>query len=146
MSENMSDYEKVEKLLEEYREINIDIEGLEYQIKIEGVKGLTYNDMPGSPLPNNNSSVEQELIKIDKLKTDKLVLEIKKEGIDRVLKLLNNFENALIKYVYFDKLKYKEIENKLNMSKTGIVYNKDKIINDKLIKYFYKFNLIQNKN
>lgn len=142
MSEELTDYQKVEELLEEYREINIDIEGLEYQIKIEGIKGISYTDMPGTPLPSNKSSVEQELIKLDLLKSDMLALEIKKEGIDRVLKLLNEFENKLIKYIYFDKLKYKEIENKLNMSKSGIVYNRDKLINDKLIKYFYKFNLI----
>lgn len=142
MSKELTDYEKVEKLLEEYREINIDIEGLDYQIKVEGIKGLSYNDMPGSPLPSNRSPIECELNKIDKLKGDKLHLEIKKEGIDKVLKQLNEFENKLIKYIYLDKLKYKEIENKLNMSKTGILYNKDKLINDKLIKYFIKYNLI----
>lgn len=142
MSEELTDYEKVEKLLEEYREINIDIEGLEYQIKVEGVKGLSYNDMPGSPLPSNKSSIEIELNQIEKLKCDKLHKEIKKEGIEKVLKMLSDFENKLIKYIYIDKLKYKEIEKKLSMSKTGIIYNRDKLINDKLIKYFRKYNLI----
>lgn len=142
MSEELTDYEKVEKLLEEYREINIDIEGLEYQIKVEGVKGLSYNDMPGSPLPSNKSSIEIELNQIEKLKVDKLHKEIRKEGIEKVLKMLSDFENKLLKYIYIDKLKYKEIEKKLSMSKTGIIYNRDKLINDKLIKYFRKYNLI----
>lgn len=142
MSEELTDYEKVEKLLEEYREINIDIEGLEYQIKVEGVKGLSYNDIPGSPLPSNASPVEIQLNNIEKLKGDKLHKEIKKEGIEKVLKMLSDFENKLIKYIYIDKLKYKEIEKKLSMSKTGIIYNRDKLINDKLIKYFRKYNLI----
>lgn len=142
MSEELTDYEKVEKLLEEYREINIDIEGLEYQIKVEGVKGLSYNDMPGSPLPSNKSSIEIELNQIEKLKGDKLHKEIRKEGIEKVLKMLSDFENKLLKSLYIDKLKYKEIEKKLSMSKTGIIYNRDKLINDKLIKYFRKYNLI----
>lgn len=142
MSEELTDYEKVEKLLEEYREINIDIEGLEYQIKVEGVKGLSYNDMPGSPLPSNKSLIEIELNQIEKLKVDKLHKEIRKEGIEKVLKMLSDFENKLLKYIYIDKLKYKEIEKKLSMSKTGIIYNRDKLINDKLIKYFRKYNLI----
>ena len=136
----MNNYEKVEKLLEDYAELNI--KGLEYQIKVEGVKGISYNDMPGSPLPSNKSSIEQELIKIDELKKDKIRLEIKKEGIDNVLNLLSKFEKDLIKYIYIDKLKYKEIENKLSMSKTAIIYNKNKLINDKLIRYFCSFNLI----
>lgn len=138
----MNNYEKVEKLLEDYAELDINIKGLEYQIKVEGVKGISYNDMPGSPLPSNKSSIEQELIKIDELKKDKIRLEIKKEGIDNVLNLLNKFEKDLIKYIYIDKLKYKEIENKLSMSKTAIIYNKNKLINDKLIRYFCSFNLI----
>jgi DNA-directed RNA polymerase specialized sigma subunit len=138
----MNNYEKVEKLLEDYAELDINIKGLEYQIKVEGVKGISYNDMPGSPLPSNKSSIEQELIKIDELKKDKIRLEIKKEGIDNVLNLLSKFEKDLIKYIYIDKLKYKEIENKLSMSKTAIIYNKNKLINDKLIRYFCSFNLI----
>lgn len=138
----MSEYEKVEKLLKEYAELNIDIEGLEYQIKVEGVKGISYSDMPGAPLPNNKSLVETELEHINKLKNEKLMLEIRKEGIENVLKMLNDFEQNLIKYVYIDKLKYSEIESKLNMSKTGILYNKNKLINNKLIQYFSKYNLI----
>lgn len=139
----MSDYEKVEELLREYAELDIDIKGIEYQIKVEGVRGISYNDMPGAPLPSNKSSIEQELNRIEKLKKDKIDLEIKKEGIDNILNLLSDFENKLIRYIYIDKLKYKEIENKLSMSKTGILYNKDKLINNKLIKYFNKYDLIR---
>lgn len=131
----------VKVVLNEYREINIDIEGLEYQIKTEDIRGVSYSDMPGSATPNNKSSVESSILKIEKLKKDKLALEIKKEAIDNILNRLSEFDHNLIRFIYIDKMKYKQVENKLNMSRSGIINNQKRIMCE-LYKNFIKFNLI----
>ncbi|WP_195251848.1 hypothetical protein [Romboutsia sp. 1001713B170207_170306_H8] len=137
----MSDYEKVEKLLEEYRNINIDIKGIELDIKEEGLKGISYNDMPGAPLPSNKSVVEISQLNIEKLKSDKIALEIKKEKIDNMLNALNSIELKIIKYRYVDKLIFKEIGYKVNMNADYLV-TKNKSIIEKLVPYAKRFKLI----
>lgn len=141
MSENMSDYEKVIELLKKYREITIDIKGLELDIKEQGLRGVSYNDMPGSPLPNNVSPVEISMHSIERLKIDKSVLEIKKEKIENMFKALNNTEVRIIKYRHVDKLMFKEISYKVNMNADYLV-TKHKDIIEKLIPYAIRFNLI----
>lgn len=141
MSKELTDYEKIEELLKEYREINIDIKGLELEIKEQGLKGISYNDMPGSPLPSNRSTVEIAQLNIEKLKNDKITLEIKKEKIENMLKALNNIEVKIIKYRYVDELIFKEISYKINMNADYLV-TKNKTIIEKLIPYAKRFKLI----
>ncbi|WP_195238650.1 hypothetical protein [Romboutsia sp. 1001285H_161024_C4] len=137
----MTDFEKVEKLLEEYRNINIDIKGIELDIKEQGLKGASYSDMPGAPLPSNISVVEMSQLKIEKLKSEKIALEIKKEKIDNMLHALNNIELKIIKYRYIDKLIFKEIGYKVNMNSDYLV-TKNKSIIEKLVPYAIRFKLI----
>lgn len=141
MSENMSDYEKVIELLKKYRELTIDIKALELDIKEQGLRGVSYNDMPGSPLPSNTSPVEISLNKIERLRIDKGSLEIKKEKIENIFKVLNNTEVAIIKYRHIDKLMFKEISYKVNMNADYLV-TKHKEIIEKLIPYALRHNLI----
>lgn len=137
----MTNYNKVEELLEEYAELDIEIKGLEYQIKIEGVKGISYNDMPGAPLPSNKSPIENELNKINKLKNDKLCLEIKKEAIDNMLRKLDESEHKLITLKYIKKLSNLQIASQMHMHENS-VSNKKKNILIKLYPYAKNHKLI----
>lgn len=138
----MTDYDKVEQLLENYANLDIDIKGLECMIKIEGLKGISYNDMPGSPLPSNKSSVEIEFNTITKLKNDKIALEIKKEAIENILRILDNTEHTLIKLKYINKLTNQQIAQRLYMHENS-VSNKKKSILIKLVPYAIKNRLIE---
>ncbi|WP_419749314.1 hypothetical protein [Terrisporobacter petrolearius] len=137
----LNNYEKVEKLLEKYAEIDIDIKALEYQIKIEDIKGLSYNDMPGSPIPSNASPVEIQLNNIENLKIDKSILEFEKDSIDNMLRVLDDTEKTLIKYKFINKLQYKQIAPKMNMNQDYLAEKKSRII-DKLIPYALRYKLI----
>lgn len=138
----MTDYDKVEQLLENYANLDIDIKGLECMIKIEGLKGISYNDMPGAPLPSNKSSVEIEVDNINRLKNDKIALEIKKEAIENILRILDNTEHTLIKLKYINKLTNQQIAQRLYMHENS-VSNKKKSILIKLVPYAIKNRLIE---
>lgn len=138
----MSDCDKVDKLLKEYAELDIDIKGLECQIKIEGLKGISYNDMPGAPLPSNKSPIEQELNNIEKLKNNKLYLEIKKESIENILRVLDDSEKEIVKLIYIDKLQNIQIAKRLHMHEVSISYKKKNIL-IKLVPYAIKNKLIK---
>lgn len=138
----MTNYNKVEELLEEYALLDIEIKGLEYQIKIDGLKGMSYSDMPGSPLPSNKSSVESELNTINRLKNEKLYLEIKKEAIENMFRILNDLELNIIKLRYLNNLQFKEIAMKVDRTEQYLVGKRKSIINKKLIPYAIKHKLI----
>lgn len=140
MSE-LTNFDKVEKLLEKYAEIDIDIKGLEYQIKIEGVKGISYNEMPGAPLPSNKSPIEMQLNNIEKLKRDKQILEYEKDAIENIFRVLDDTERKLIDYRFIKKLQYKEIACKMNMNSDYLAEKKGRIIT-KLIPYALRHKLI----
>lgn len=141
MSINKEEYDKVEKLLEEYAKLDIDIKGYEYQIKVEGVKGVSYDDMPGAPLPSNKSPIEIQLNTIDKLKSDKLHLEIKKEAIENIFRALTKTEKELLEYKYIQGLDNQQIGDKLHLHENS-VSNKKKTILIKLYPYAIKHRLI----
>lgn len=137
----MNNYEKVEKLLEDYAELDINIKGLELDIKEEGLKGVSYNDMPGSPLPSNRSPVEIGLNNIEKLKREKITLEIRKEKIENILMILDDRERTLIDLKYIKKLSNQQIAKQLYMHENS-VSNKKKTILMKLEPYAIKRKLI----
>lgn len=137
----MTNYDKVIELLKQYRELTIDIRALELDIKEQGLTAITYNDMPGSPLPSNVSPIEINLNNIEKLKIDKSSLEIKKEKIENIFNALNEIELKIIKYRHVDKLMFKEISYKVSMNADYLV-TKHKEIIEKLIPYALKYNLI----
>lgn len=137
----MNNYEKVEKLLEDYAELDINIKGLELDIKEEGLKGVSYNDMPGAPLPINRSPVEIGLNNIEKLKREKITLEIRKEKIENILMILDDRERALIDLKYIKKLSNQQIAKQLYMHENS-VSNKKKTILMKLEPYAIKRKLI----
>lgn len=137
----MNNYEKVEKLLEDYAELDINIKGLELDIKEEGLKGVSYNDMPGSPLSSNRSPVEIGLNNIEKLKREKITLEIRKEKIENILMILDDRERTLIDLKYIKKLSNQQIAKQLYMHENS-VSNKKKTILMKLEPYAIKRKLI----
>lgn len=136
----MTNIEKIDELLKKYNELDIDIKGIELQMKIEGVKGVCYDDMPKAS-NSKHSSVECELNRIEKLKNEKLHLEIKKEGIDNMLRILSDDELKLIKLRYFKGLEYRDIAFQLNMNDNYLVNKRTRILN-KLIPFALKHKLI----
>lgn len=142
MSITKEEYEKVEELLEKYAKLDIDIKGYEYQIQTENIKGVLYNEMPGSPLPSNLSPVEQQMRVIEKLKIDKSILEIRKEAIENIFRILDNTERELIKLKYLQKLSNIQIAKQLHMHENSVSAKKKTVL-IKLYPYAIKYKLIK---
>lgn len=136
----MTNIEKIDELLKKYNELDIDIKGIELQMQIEGVKGVCYDDMPKAS-NGKHSSVESELNKIEQLKNEKLHLQIKKEGIDNMLRILSDDELKLIKLRYFKGLEYRDIAFQLSMNDNYLVNKRTRVLN-KLIPFALKHKLI----
>ena len=136
----ITDFDKVELLLEKYGKLDIDIKAKEYEIQSEGLKAVNYDQL--TQTTNNNSSpVESQLHTIEKLKNEKLDLEIKKEAIENLFLVLNDLEREFIMYNYVEQLTYKEISNKIGLCAEYLPNKKTNIIN-KLIPYAKKYRLI----
>lgn len=142
MSISKIEYEKVEKLLEKYAELDIEIKAYEYQIQTENIKGVSYSDMPGAPLPSQLSPIEQQARTIEKLKSDKLVLEIRKEAIENIFRILDDTENKLIKLKYLQKLSNMQISKQLHMHENSVSAKKKTVLM-KLYPYAIKYNFIK---
>lgn len=133
--------DKLEELLSEYKEIDIEIRDLNYRIYSEDIKGATYDDMPKSPNSNTNSSVESSLIMIEKLKRNIKELENKKNRIENLLDILNDRDKTILRMYYVNDLTLRDISFKLDLSDKYVSSKKNKII-DRLVPYAYKYGLI----
>ena len=136
----MTKYELVDKLMKEYANLDIEIKGLECLIKTEGIKGMFYDDMPKSPNLNTSSPVENTLNILDKLKNDKMILEIKKESIENMFKLLDKLEYDIMKFKYMNNMTNYQISKMLYVHE-NTVSKKSKIIVDKFYKYGTRYML-----
>lgn len=135
-------YKKVDQLLKNYSEINMSIKDIEIRMKISGIKENYLTDMPGDPNRNITSGVETELYKIERLKNEKLYLEIKKECIENILNILDEVEYKMIKDRYINKLTNTVIANKMYMSDASVSLKFKRILT-KLVPYALRFNLIE---
>lgn len=133
--------DKLEELLSEYKEIDIEIRDLNYRVYSESIKGVTYDDMPKSPNLNTNSPVENSLIKIEKLKRDIKELENRKNRIENLLDLLNDRDKTILRMYYINDLTLRDISFKLDLSDKYVSSKKNKII-DSLVPYACKYGLI----
>lgn len=133
--------DKLEELLSEYKEIDIEIRDLNYRVYSESIKGVTYDDMPKSPNLNTNSPVENSLIKIEKLKRDIKELENRKNRIENLLDLLNDRDKTILRMYYINDLTLRDISFKLDLSDKYVSSKKNKII-DRLVPYACKYGLI----
>ena len=73
----MTDIEKVEELLNEYKILKLEIEAIDINIKCIGQKGMNYTCMPSSK--NITDGVHNNYSELEKLKNDKFDKEIKIE-------------------------------------------------------------------
>lgn len=136
----MSKFEKLEEILYKYKEYEVELKGIELDIKEIGSVAMRYDDMPTSH--NISSPVESNYDKLERFKIDKLCIEIKKEKIDNMLRLLNDYELKLIKMRYFDKLESREIARRLNIHETTLYKKRRAIFDNKLIPFAERFKLI----
>ncbi|MCR1822410.1 hypothetical protein NSA58_06390, partial [Terrisporobacter sp. DSM 29186] len=93
----MTDIEKVEELLNEYKILKLEIEAIDINIKCIGQKGMNYTGMPSSK--NITDGVHNNYSELEKLKNDKFDKEIKIEQIDNMLKRLTEEEYKIIKLI-----------------------------------------------
>lgn len=143
MSECITNYEKVEKLLEYYRLIDIDITGLELELKLEGVSGVSYDTENVNPNVNTSSSVENRLQREDKLKSDIFKLEVKKEQMRNMFKLLTAQEEKIIKLRYFEGKEWIDIADVLDVCVDTALRKRKEAINNKLIPFCLRYKLIK---
>ncbi|HBF6677268.1 TPA: sigma-70 family RNA polymerase sigma factor, partial [Clostridioides difficile] len=110
----VTDYEKLEELLNSYSNLDIEIREIELKVRGSSLRGIELNGMPKGN--NVSSPIENELIYVERLENEKIYLQIKKESINNMLNLLDDFEKNLIELRYFKKLQYKQISYELNIS------------------------------
>lgn len=137
----MTKYKEVEDLLENYSKLEVEIKGIECLIKAEGLKGIFYDDMPKSPNINTSSPVEGTLYKLDRLRNDKLRLEIKKESMDNMFKLLTRLEYDIMKLKYIEGLSKSKIARELDIHE-NTVSKRHKDILEKCNSYCIRYKLI----
>lgn len=111
---------------------------------IIGVKGLQYSDMPKSSTNINKNEPEAAVLKQDEIKEQidrqrKRMLEVMME-ITEVTEILpfDAMERAIIEYRHIDCLSWKEVCEKMNLSRTPCTkyYRKgiEKLVKDQRVK------------
>ena len=140
MTKKLTNFEKLENVLYEYSNYEVEIQAIELDMKEIGQIGITYSDMPR--IGNLGSPVESSYNKLEDLKIDKLCLELKKERIDNMLRLLNDSELKIIKLRYFEKLESREIARRLNVHETTLYKRRCAIFEKKLIPFAERFKII----
>lgn len=133
--------DKLEELLNEYKEIDIEIRDLNYRINSENIKSVIYSDMPKSPNSNTSSSVESSLVKIEEFKKQINDLETKKNRIENLLDILNDRDKIILRMYYIDDFTLRDIAFKLDLSDKYVSSKKNKIV-DKLVPYATRYGLI----
>lgn len=133
--------DKLEELLNEYKEIDIEIRDLNYRINSENIKSVIYSDMPKSPNSNTSSSVESSLVKIEEFKKQINDLETKKNRIENLLDILNDRDRIILRMYYIDDFTLRDIAFKLDLSDKYVSSKKNKIV-DKLVPYAMRYGLI----
>ena len=140
MTKKLTNFEKLENVLYEYSNYEVEIQAIELDMKEIGQIGITYSDLPR--IGNLGSPVESSYNKLEDLKIDKLCLELKKERIDNMLRLLNDSELKIIKLRYFEKLESREIARRLNVHETTLYKKRCAIFDKKLIPFAERFKII----
>ena len=140
MTKKLTNFEKLENVLYEYSNYEVEIQAIELDMKEIGQIGITYSDIPR--IGNLGSPVESSYNKLEDLKIDKLCLELKKERIDNMLRLLNDSELKIIKLRYFEKLESREIARRLNVHETTLYKRRCAIFEKKLIPFAERFKII----
>lgn len=140
MTKKLTNFEKLENVLYEYSNYEVEIQAIELDMKEIGQMGITYSDIPR--IGNLGSPVESSYNKLEDLKIDKLCLELKKERIDNMLRLLNDSELKIIKLRYFEKLESREIARRLNVHETTLYKKRCAIFDKKLIPFAERFKII----
>lgn len=140
MTKKLTNFEKLENVLYEYSNYEVEIQAIELDMKEIGQIGITYSDIPR--IGNLGSPVESSYNKLEDLKIDKLCLELKKERIDNMLRLLNDSELKIIKLRYFEKLESREIARRLNVHETTLYKKRCAIFDKKLIPFAERFKII----
>ena len=140
MTKKLTNFEKLENVLYEYSNYEVEIQAIELDMKEIGQIGITYSDIPR--IGDLGSPVESSYNKLEDLKIDKLCLELKKERIDNMLRLLNDSELKIIKLRYFEKLESREIARRLNVHETTLYKKRCAIFEKKLIPFAERFKII----
>ena len=132
---------KLEGLLYEYKDIEIEIKELELRIESEDIIGVTYNDMPSSPNVNTSSSVEQSAVTLENLRRKIIYLSNKKKRIENMLLLLSDRDKIIVEMYYFKDYSLRDIAFKLDLNDNYISRRKAYILN-KLVPFAVRHRLV----
>ncbi|MBA4510205.1 RNA polymerase subunit sigma [Clostridium sporogenes] len=147
MEYKKNDIAKLERLLYRYREMIAEIKNIDIEIEYikqhpDGVNSISYEEK-SSPTNKFNSSVENEVIAIDKkiemLKEQKAEQVYWTSKIDNALEVLDQRSKQIIEMKYFEKINNTKIATRLNLTEEWIC----KLKNDSL-KQLFKLILIKN--
>ncbi|AUN08979.1 RNA polymerase subunit sigma [Clostridium botulinum] len=147
MEYKKNDIAKLERLLYRYREMIAEIKNIDIEIEYikqhpDGVNSISYEEK-SSPTNKFNSSVENEVIAIDKkiemLKEQKAEQVYWTSKIDNALEVLDQRSKQIIEMKYFEKINNTKIAARLNLTEEWIC----KLKNDSL-KQLFKLILIKN--
>ncbi|WP_049043267.1 sigma factor-like helix-turn-helix DNA-binding protein [Clostridium sporogenes] len=124
MEYKKNDIAKLERLLDRYKKMIAEIKSIDIEIEYikqhpEGISAMIYEEK-SSPTNKFNSSVENEVIAIDK--KIKMLEEQKAQQvywiskIDNAINILNDTEQKVIKMKCFEGMEYKQIGQVLNIN------------------------------
>jgi|GEM_PF-4420912 len=137
----MTEYDKIEELLESYTHIKAGIRAKELQLEeLTTIRSATIDDMPKA-YNRISSSTENYVTRKKDLEFEIGILTNKKESIENLLCILKDDERLFIRLRYFESRTYKEISSKLDLSPEYLPSKRIYIL-DKLIPFTIKYNLI----
>jgi len=122
----MNLYKKVEYLLYNYKTMKAEIKNIDLeieQLEYIGCAGISYEEK-SAPTNQFSSSVENEVISREKriavLNQSKKETSIKISKIDNALEVLDTRQHNIITMTYFDKLSYREISTRIDLTEDYI--------------------------
>lgn len=125
----MCKIKEIEKALYEYKKKKIKVRNIELEInKIKnnylGTSSVTFEERT-APTNKISNSVENEFLRkedqISRLECEKIFIASELEQLDNAMETLDHREKEIIEELYFNKLKNKDISQKMYLSEVSII-------------------------
>lgn len=123
----MCKIKEIEKALYEYKKIkvrNIELEINKIKNNYLGTSSITFEERT-APTNKISNSVENEFLRkedqISRLECEKIFIASELEQLDNAMETLDHREKEIIKELYFNKLKNKDISQKMYLSEVSII-------------------------
>lgn len=142
----MDKYRKVEKLLYNYKMLQISIKNMQEEIEFikndYGIQGISYDGISTSPTNKFSSSVENTALsnseKIHSLECQINIMQRDIEKVDRTLKGLTELERSVITEKYINSKQWWQVGSKVRFSERHCRNIRKQAINKLVIGVFGK--------